>query len=98
MSYATTPFEPNLMRLRAELAFTYYDELDPMLRARAGQDIAFLWSRAWEDQKALIKLACRTNRAFLIAEALRKDKDELAEFDRLYKAFMSPEGCASKPF
>jgi len=98
MSYATTPFEPNLMRSRAELAFTYYDELDPMLRARAGQDIAFLWSRDWTDQKAIINHACRNNRAFVIAEALRKDKDKRAEFDRLYKAYMSPEGCASKPF
>lgn len=98
MSYATTPFEPGLMRLRAELAFSYYDEYDPMLRARAGQDIAFLWSRDWDDQKAIINLACRHNRAFVIAEAVRSDKDKLAEFDRLYNAYMSPEGCASKPF
>lgn len=97
MSYATTPFEPNLMRLRVEIAFTYYDELDPTLRARAAQDIAFLWSRSWDDEKAIMSFACRSNRAFLIAAALRKDKEKLAEFDHLYQAFMTPEGCASKP-
>lgn len=98
MSYATTPFEPNLMRLRAELAFIHYDEFDPSLRTRARRDIAFLWSRTWDDQKVIINLACRNNRAFLIAEALREDKKKLAEFDRLYNAYMTPEGCASKPF
>lgn len=98
MAYATTPFEPNLMRLRAELAFGHYEELDPALRARASQDIAFLWSRDWEDQKLVINLACRTNRAFLIASALRTNKEKLAEFDRLYEPYLSPEGCASKPF
>jgi hypothetical protein len=96
MSYATTPFEANLMLLRAEVAFGYYGELDPTLQARARDDIAFLWSRSWEDQKALMSYACRSGRAFLLAQALRSDKDKLAELDTLYESFHTPEGCASK--
>lgn len=97
MSYGTGRYGLRAMPLRLNLAFAAWEKLDDNLRSGVLSDLRYRWSRSWDDQKAIIRLVCRYNRALLLAEAVREDAKGRAEFDRLYAPFLSPQGCRERP-
>lgn len=96
MSYRTSPYAYKLMPVRIDVGFSIYESLDARLRAAVASDIAALWRRSWADQLRVMALACRHNRAFLVAKALRDSAEARAAFNKLYPDYLTPEGCAAK--
>ncbi len=96
MSYLTGPYVDRVMPYRADLSLRLWERLDSELTESATRELTYLWGRSWDDQKHLMDSVCRYGRAFVLAQALRESSSGIAEFDRLYPYFMTPEACKER--